>query len=112
MDKKFKIFLILFISVIAIIAILFFIFKTPKQVIENNEVIPMTDTVYLTDAGFEPSKIKVKANTEVKFINESDKPMWISSNPHSDELDYPEFKDTQAREKDEEYTFTFSKVGE
>jgi len=112
MDKKFKIFLILFISVIAVIALLFFIFKTPREIIENNEAIPMVDIIYLTEDGFEPSKIKVKTGTEVKFINESENPMWISSNPHSDNLDYPGFKDTKARNKGETYSFTFLNVGE
>lgn len=68
-------------------------------------------TVTYTNDGFNPAELKVKAGTEVTFVNQSDIKMWIASAPHPTHTLYPEFDERASVSKGGAYSFTFNKVG-
>jgi len=78
--------------------------------------------ITLTDAGFSPSKVVVKAGQSVTFVNQSKNGMWIGSDEHPTHTDYSgtsrsaHCPDTDGTAFDQctvgdSYTFTFTKAG-
>jgi plastocyanin len=78
--------------------------------------------VTLTDDGFSPETLAVKAGQTVTFVNQSRSGMWIASDPHPTHQGYSgttrsqHCPDTEGIAFDEctvgdSYTFTFRKVG-
>jgi plastocyanin len=41
--------------------------------------VPAVPTVYYTNAGFQPSMIEIKAGQLVRFVNQSNRTMWVKS---------------------------------
>jgi plastocyanin len=72
-------------------------------------------TVKYNSDGFEPKEITVTKGTKVTFINNSDIPLWVASDPHPEHTDYPEFDTPRALgrlpQQGENFSFTFDKVG-
>ncbi len=66
------------------------------------------NTVIYADSGFSPNSLNVKIGTTVKFINESNRQMWVASDPHPVHTDYSSFD--QLSDGDE-YSFTFTEAG-
>jgi plastocyanin len=66
--------------------------------------------------GFSPQNIEVALGTKVTFINTSDIPMWVASDPHPEHTNYPAFDTPAANngkmpELNENFTFVFDKEG-
>lgn len=83
---------------------------------DSAEPLTGTTTVTYTNEGFSPDRITIARGATVSFINESDIPLWVASDPHPSHTDYPEF-DTPAvlgrmPRLEEDFSFTFDKVGE
>ena len=70
-----------------------------------------TATVTLTDNGFVPKALTVKAGTTVKFTNGSGRQMWVASNPHPTHTLLPGFDELTAVGKGGSYDYQFTKVG-
>jgi plastocyanin len=64
-----------------------------------------------TDTGFSPNSITIKQGSVVKFVNNSQKMMWVASSPHPAHTDYPGFDELTGVAKGESFSFTFDKVG-
>lgn len=79
--------------------------------ISTNTTATTAQTVTYTNDGFNPAELKIKAGTEVTFVNQSDTKMWIASAPHPTHMLYPEFDEKASVSKGDSYSFTFSKVG-
>lgn len=47
-------------------------------------------TITYTAAGFEPRDIQVAKGTQVNFLNRTQLPLWVASDPHPEHTDYPE----------------------
>lgn len=67
--------------------------------------------VTLTDNGFAPSPVTVKAGTTVTFVNESSGPMWVASDPHPIHTLLPGFDELTSVNRGGTYDYTFIKVG-
>jgi plastocyanin len=78
--------------------------------------------VTLTDDGFSPETLTIKAGQTVTFVNQSNGGMWVTSDPHPTHQGYSgttksqHCPDTEGVAFDEctvgdSYTFTFQKVG-
>jgi len=67
--------------------------------------------VTLTDKGFSPSPVTVKAGTTVTFVSESPDPMWVASDPHPTHTLLPGFDQLKSVENGGTYEYTFIKVG-
>lgn len=72
---------------------------------------PTVAQVKLTNDGFSPKTVRVKAGQSVVFTNESDTAMWVASDSHPSHNIYPAFDARKAYRKGEVYSFTFDKVG-
>lgn len=77
---------------------------------------PLHHIVTYTQTGFEPSEITVQKGDTVTFVNNSDTPLWVASDPHPEHTDYPEFdvarsKGGQMPKVGESFSFTFNKLG-
>lgn len=83
--------------------------STQKDTAQNN--VSAVPTVTYTNDGFFPEVLTVKSGTTVKFVNQSDAPMWVASGNHPTHLLYPEFDAKAPVSKNESYLFTFNKLG-
>ena len=97
------------------------------------KIVPLVESgeqviVHYTKKGFEPGLITIKASSTVEWINSSDKPLWVASNPHPSHTDLPGFDEdgvwgnapqglqsivpvAYAHTIGEAYRYTFIKVG-
>lgn len=81
-----------------------------------------TNTIYLTDSGFQPSEITVEQGETVTWVNNASSSMWVASDQHPT---HTEYDGTSLRSGDcdsgeaefdqcstgERYSFTFEKTG-
>ncbi len=67
--------------------------------------------IRMTNEGFEPRELTVKAGEEVTFINEDDTDRWPASNYHPTHTIYPEFDSKQGVAPGESWKFKFEKSG-
>src|SRR3989344_1378927 len=81
--------------------------------------------VHMNQNTFQPSRIEIEQGETVVFINDDASPHWVASNVHPTHTLYPNsdirscgtedeaqiFDSCRGLEKDEEYRFTFTKVG-
>ena len=65
-------------------------------------------TITYSDNGFSPRTLTVPKGATVTFVNQSDRDMWVASNPHPVHTDYSAFDSRQARDS---YSFTFNESG-
>lgn len=74
-----------------------------------------TVTVTYSDDGFSPNEVTIAKGSTVNFVNKSQMPLWVASDPHPEHTDYPEFDVMRARDQypgmGEDFSFTFDKVG-
>lgn len=86
-----------------------------QQTQETDNTQTEVTTVKYSDAGFEPKQITVKKGTKVQFTNNAQIPMYVATDPHPAHTDYPEFEMgvvlQRHPEPDEDFSFTFDKVG-
>lgn len=78
-------------------------------------------TVRYTENGFEPKSITIKKGETVRFLNESDRDMWVGSAMHPTHSVYPEkteddclgssFDQCKAESKGSVFDFAFREVG-
>lgn len=71
----------------------------------------MQATVSITDAGFSPATLTVKAGTTVTFVNNGTGPHWPASDPHPIHTDLSGFDAKRGLNPGETYSFTFTTVG-
>lgn len=93
-----------------------YFFQNNKKVSEvdkkvTTELLKNELTVVYTNEGFNPREIKVKKGETVKFINQSDRKMWVASDNHPAHDIYPEFDQKDITERGAEYKFQFDKPG-
>ncbi len=70
-----------------------------------------TTTISISDTGFSPATVRVKAGTTVTFTNNGQALHWPASNPHPVHTDLPGFDAKRGLATGESYSFTFTKVG-
>ena len=85
--------------------------QAQSQTTGNNAAL-----VTYTENGFSPQSIKITKGSTVKFINKSEMPLWVASDPHPEHSDYPEFDTPKANGGKmpglkEDFSFTFEKAG-
>lgn len=83
-----------------------------KEDLKKTEELLKNDlTVVYNNEGFNPKEIKIKKGDTVKFINQSDRKMWVASNNHPEHDIYPEFDQKDISLKGTEFEFKFDKSG-
>ena len=82
--------------------------ETPK---DTNQPVGNELTVTYTDSGYHPKQITIKAGTAVKFVNQSQNPMWTASDPHPTHTMMHDFDAMRSMMKGESYSFTFERAG-
>lgn len=100
---------------IAVVGLTYF-YTNNKKVSESdmelvNELTQDSLTIVYTNEGFMPKEISIKKGQTVKFINESDRKMWVASNDHPSHLIYPEFDQKEITVRGAVYEFKFEKTG-
>ena len=70
-------------------------------------------TVAYTEAGFSPFIVEIEAGETVRFVNQSDRALRVTSQNHPTATDqnYPEFDSVKSLSNGEEYVFTFTREG-
>ena len=76
-----------------------------------HQSLPGDATIVITDQGFSPSNVTIKAGATVTFINQSSNPSWPASDPHPSHTDLPGFDALHGLNQGEQYSYTFQKVG-
>lgn len=82
-----------------------------EDIIKTKELTKNNLTIVYTNEGFNPKEIKIKKDETIKFINLSDRKMWVASNDHPAHDIYPEFDQKEISLRDAEYSFKFEKTG-
>lgn len=83
---------------------------------ESDKVKAQAVTVTYSDTGFSPQSITVTKGTTVNFINKSQIPLWVATDPHPEHTDYPEFESVKANdgklpEMGQDFSFVFKETG-
>ncbi|NQV88593.1 MAG: cupredoxin domain-containing protein [Parcubacteria group bacterium] len=73
--------------------------------------ITRTFTVNYTDAGFNPNTLEINGGDIVRFVNQSNGGMDVSSNPHPSHTDYPAFNENATVNAGGTFEFTFDQAG-
>lgn len=68
-------------------------------------------TITYDGKAFNPASITVKKGTVVTWTNNSDKSVWVASNPHPTHTGLPGFDKLRGMGKGESYSYTFDKTG-
>lgn len=67
--------------------------------------------VLMTEKGFEPDKLTIKAGTQVTFINKDKVWHWPASDLHPTHTIYPKFDPKQPVEPGKSWSFTINRIG-
>lgn len=78
----------------------------------ESEKVVLTNEIEYTDNGFSPIEITIKKGQTITFINKSSKLMWVASDDHPTHRLYPEFDAKKGFSNQENFTFTFDKIGQ
>lgn len=62
---------------------------TPTGSLPSGSPSATQNTVTLTQSGFQPTSLSIKAGDTVTWINKSGVPATVNSNPHPTHTDYP-----------------------
>ncbi len=83
---------------------------TASSIASESPAVSAT-TISISDTGFAPATVRVKAGTTVTFMNNGQALHWPASNPHPVHTDLPGLDAKKGLATGEDYSFTFSKVG-
>lgn len=67
--------------------------------------------IVLSEDGFEPSEVTIKKGGTVTFTTTAGRPFWPASNLHPTHSIYSEFDPLRPLKPNEEWSFTFDRVG-
>lgn len=84
--------------------------ETGTSGLEKGGVMQRT-VVTLSDSGFAPQTVSVKAGDTITFVNESSGQMWVASDPHPVHTLLSGFDELTSVGKGGTYEYTFAKVG-
>lgn len=86
-------------------------YEMPSDSAQNIQTV----TVTYDANGYSPREITISKGSTVNFVNKSEIPLWVASDPHPTHTDYPEFDTVYGSDKypsmGENFSFTFDKVG-
>lgn len=89
------------------------LFYKAGHVLDN--AVDFTDksevSIVLTDQGFEPAHVRIKAGTTVTFTSARDKQFWPASNPHPSHGLFPGFDPKRPIPPNESWSFVPDKPG-
>lgn len=77
---------------------------------EKTEMAKQTIVEY-TEGDFVPNTLTVPIGTIVTFTNNTEKSMWVASNPHPVHTDLSGFDQKKGVGKEDGYSFTFTQKG-
>lgn len=107
-----KVILTILVLVVLSIVFLYFIKTNSKPEKLFNEVILATDIVVkITDEGFVPERVRVKAGQRVMWQNETNNFAWPASDPHPTHTDLPTFDPKEPFKGGEVWGYVFESHG-
>lgn len=68
-------------------------------------------TITLTENGFTPEELTIRAGDTVKFVSTTGDFFWPASNPHPTHTIYPAFDPQKPIAPDSSWSFTFTEAG-
>ena len=83
----------------------------PDAMSSEDAMATENPTISITDTGFSPAEITVKAGTTVTFVNKGQELHWPASDPHPTHTDLPGFDAKRGLEPGDIYRFTFATAG-
>ncbi len=97
--------------------------NTPPEDTDTSDNETETVTVTYTGSGFQPQTVTIQQGDTVRWVDESNTPMWVASNIHPSHTNYagtslaqhcPQGSDTafDQCEEGDTYSFTFQQEGE
>lgn len=108
-------FIIIILIILAVIAGVFLwkikVSSQDKPHISNEKPIEGEAIIIMTNDGFFPSEIRIKAGANVRFINDSKYWHWPASDLHPSHTLYSEFDPKKPIGPGEEWSFVFEKTG-
>jgi len=80
---------------------------------QDSKALPAQENAHiiLTERGYEPREVTIVRGGTVTFSTELEKPHWPASNLHPTHEIYSEFDPKRPLESNEEWSFSFTKVG-
>jgi len=84
---------------------------SPEDQRITNELIKEELTIVYNNDGFYPQEITIRKGDTIRFINQSDRKMWVASDNHPAHDIYPEFDQKDISLRGTEYKFKFDKTG-
>jgi plastocyanin len=81
-----------------------------EQADQTHDKIDTFEVLY-TETGFSPSRLEVPVGATVNFINLTETPLWVGSDPHPLHTDYADFDAKKDYLKDETYSYSFTSSG-
>ena len=103
---------ILILTALFIVTAGLFYWRSAHESQNSRPQAALNANVTLTDKGFEPDEVYVKAHGTVTFSSDRDRPFWPASNPHPTHELYPEFDPKAPVDPESSWTFTFDRVGD
>lgn len=82
--------------------------------VSQADIDPDLVVIVYTNSGFSPKETTVKAGQNVRFVNASDKPLWVTTKSHPTKPGqfYPEFDQGKSITKGATYSIILAKIGE
>lgn len=88
--------------------------SSEQQNVEK-DTVPTVTTVKYGENGFEPKEITIKQGTTVQFVNNTQIPMYVATDPHPEHTNYPEFEMGVVMQRPprpgENFNFKFDRIG-
>ncbi len=100
----------LLVALVILGGVVFFVFIGKRESLSVQDAVP-SSSIILTENGFEPSKVIVVKGGTITFSNITEKPYWPASNLHPTHGIYSEFDPLRPLAPDEEWSFTFDRLG-
>ncbi len=86
--------------------------ELPKEEVTPTPAqLPKEVIVEITSSGFNPFTVTINSGDKVTFLNKDSSQHWIASNVHPIHVDYPGFDALRGLNQNENYSFTFTKIG-
>jgi plastocyanin len=106
--------IIISVAALLVIGILAVTLKSPDEKSSNqtSQTIPTSSSeITISNQGFTPQTLRIKAGTQVTWKNTDKKPHHIVSDPHPTHTAYPDMNDQEALNTNESYAFVFDSAG-
>lgn len=83
----------------------------PQAAGTQSDIPDMGRIVEYVEGGFSPNEIQVAPGTKVTFVNRTNQPLQVASDPHPTHGNLPGFDSGKTIAQGEAYVYTFAEIG-